>query len=45
MADPERTALAQQEDEFPAVGEGNPFEDDTPLTCGVENPETCEACD
>lgn len=23
----------------------NPFEDDTPLECGLENPETCESCE
>ena len=22
----------------------DPFTDDEPLTCGVENPETCESC-
>lgn len=22
----------------------DPFEDDTPLSCGVEDTETCEAC-
>jgi hypothetical protein len=32
----ERTALAQQEFDL--------FTDDTPLACGVEDPESCEAC-
>mgnify|MGYP003625431654 FL=1 len=22
----------------------NPFDDDTPLECGLENPEICESC-
>ena len=22
----------------------DPFDDDTPLVCGLENPETCESC-
>lgn len=32
----ERTPLAQQEFDL--------FTDDTPLACGVENPESCESC-
>lgn len=32
----ERTPLAQQEFDL--------FTDDTPLSCGVENPESCESC-
>ena len=23
----------------------DPFDDDTPLECGIENPDGCEACD
>lgn len=26
------------------VGLVDVFEDDTPLECGIENPETCESC-
>jgi len=22
----------------------DPFDDDTPLVCGIENPDTCESC-
>ena len=22
----------------------DPFQDDTPITCGIENPESCESC-
>lgn len=28
---------------FVSIG-GDPFTDDTPLSCGVENPEECESC-
>ena len=24
--------------------DGDPFADDTPLACGLENPDACEAC-
>ena len=30
-------------DDF-VVPEGDPFEDDTPLVCGIENPEYCDTC-
>lgn len=27
-----------------AIPAPDPFADDTPLTCGLENPEVCESC-
>ena len=24
--------------------DSDPFDDDTPLVCGIENPDTCESC-
>lgn len=39
-------ALDEDRDERPdSWGErADPFTDDTPLVCGVENPEPCESC-
>ena len=45
-SEPEVTVINSTVDMF--VSESNlhsdPFEDDAPLVCGVENPETCESC-
>lgn len=30
--------------ETKAVPAPDPFEDDAPLACGLENPEVCESC-
>ena len=32
------------EPEAPDDGPVDPFDDDTPLSCGIQNPEICESC-
>ncbi len=55
MSEPEKTILQALEEDraerdalrMEAMGERpdlDPFADDTPLECGVENPESCESC-
>ena len=39
--------VAEEFDELPTemMGERyDPFEDDTPIECGLENPDICESC-
>lgn len=44
--DDEPQTLMEVFEEFPELmGERyNPFDDDTPLECGLENPDVCESC-
>ena len=44
--EPDPKPLMEVLEEFPELmGERyNPFEDNTPLECGLENPDVCESC-
>ena len=46
VGNPEPQTLMEVFEEFPELmGERyNPFDDDTPLECGLENPDVCESC-
>ena len=41
---PENLPLRVDSDAPSVLPPSDPFTDDTPLACGVENPEECEAC-
>ena len=41
--DIEPQTLMEVLEDFPELM-GDPFEDDTPIECGLENPEICESC-